>query len=64
MELTNQEEKALDELCALTELTPIQVLRQALRLYQAAQLGRMTCVRVQSPNESMEDLGNQLPPMC
>jgi hypothetical protein len=38
--LTDREREALAELAKSKELTPVQVIRQALRLYQAVANGR------------------------
>jgi hypothetical protein len=39
---TPEEAAAIDELCKVTELTPEQILRQGLRLYQSVAKGYTT----------------------
>lgn len=40
---TEREQIAIQKLSEMQQLTPLQILRQALRLYQAESLGTIKC---------------------
>jgi len=56
--LTSQEEEALKELCKKQELSPGNLLKQALRLYQAVTLGNMHVEPIHTLRKHLEPSEN------